>query len=142
MSARKLAAALAVSAAVAATGGAQADAHGQALGFQSFTAGNGRVLCNLLGREASARQTQLVCWLPATGSSVSLVAAGGRPKSTVSETLRGARQPAPSLRPGKQWVVNYAGAKLLLCAGKATGVACNNGRGHGFLFDAHGITTY
>ena len=49
MSARTLAALVAVSAAVAAAGAAQAQADA---GFQSFTAGNGRVLCNLVGREA------------------------------------------------------------------------------------------
>jgi hypothetical protein len=142
MSTRTLAAVLAVSAAVAATGGAQAYAQGQALGFQSFTAGNGRVLCNLVGREAPMRQKQLVCWLPATGASVSLVPSGGRPQPRLREALRGVRQPAPPLRSGKRWIVNYAGSKLLLCAGKATGVACNNARGHGFLLTAQGITTY
>jgi hypothetical protein len=138
MSARTLAALVAVSAAVAAAGGAQA----QAAGFQSFTAGNGRVLCNLVGREAPPKQKQLVCWLPKTGESVSLIPVGGRPEAHVREMLRGVTQPAPPLRAGKRWIVSYAGSRLLLCAGKKTGVACNNQHGHGFLLDASGITTY
>jgi hypothetical protein len=139
MNARRLVMAVAASAAIAATGGSSA----QALGFQSFSAGHGRVLCNLVGREAPARQKQLLCWLPATGASVSLIPSGGRPKSVLREALRGVQQTsAPVLRSGRRWTVNYAGSKLLLCAGKATGVACNNARGHGFLLDAHGITTY
>jgi hypothetical protein len=138
MSARTLVAALAVSAAVTAVAGTPA----QAVGFQSFTAGKGRVLCNLIGREAPPTQKQLVCWIPKTGESVSLGPAGGRPQTHLRETLRGVTQPAPPLATGKRWTVSYAGARLLLCAGKATGVACNNQRGHGFLFDSHGITTY
>jgi hypothetical protein len=138
MKARRLVTLVAVSAAVVATGGTTA----QALDFQSFSAGNGRVLCNLVGREAPARQKQLLCWIPATGASVSLVPSGGRPRSLVRATLRGMHQPAPPLRSGRRWIVNYAGSKLLLCAGKATGVACNNAHGHGFLLDARGITTY
>jgi hypothetical protein len=138
MSARTLVAALAVSATVAAAVGAPA----QAVGFQSFTAGKGRVVCNLIGREAPPSQKQLVCWLPKTGESVSLGPAGGRPQAHLRLPLRGVTQPAPPLATGKRWIVSYAGARLLLCAGKATGVACNNQRGHGFLFDSHGITTY
>jgi hypothetical protein len=139
MTVRTLAGILAVSAAVSAFAGAQAQA---AAGFQSFTAGNGRVLCNLVGREAPPRQKQLVCWLPKTGDSVSLIPVGGRPHSHVRATLRGVTQPAPPLRAGKRWTVSYAGSRLLLCSGKPTGVACNNQRGHGFLLDAQGITTY
>jgi hypothetical protein len=139
MSARTLAALVAVSAAVAAAGGAQAQADA---GFQSFTAGNGRVLCNLVGREAPPTQKQLVCWFPRTGESVSLIPVGGRPQAHVRLVLRGVTQPAPPLHTGKRWTVSYAGARLLLCAGKKTGVACNNQHGHGFLLDAHGITTY
>jgi hypothetical protein len=142
MSIRRFAVALACSTVVVAAGGAQADAHRGALGFQSFTAGNGHVLCNLLGREAPARQKQLVCWLPRTGASVSLVASGGRPKPRVQRALIGVTQSAPPLASGKRWTVNYAGAKLLLCAGKPTGVACNNAKGHGFLLTDQGITTY
>jgi hypothetical protein len=138
MSARTLGAILAVSAVVTAMGGAEA----QAVGFQSFTAGNGRVLCNLVGREAPPAQKQLVCWRPSTGESVSLIPIGGRPQPHLRDTLRGVTQPAPPLAKGKRWTVSYSGARLLLCAGKATGVACNNQRGHGFLFDAQGITTY
>ena len=138
MSARTLVAVLAVSATVATVVGAPA----QAAGFQSFTAGKGRVLCNLIGREAPPTQKQLVCWLPKTGEMVSLGRSGGRPRAHLRLTLRGISQPAPPLATGKRWIVSYAGTRLLLCAGKATGVACNNQRGHGFLFDSHGITTY
>lgn len=138
MSARTLVAVLAVSAAVTAVAGAPA----QAGGFQSFTAGKGRVLCNLIGREAPPKQKQLVCWLPKTGESIALGSASGRPQTHLRVTLRGVTQPAPPLASGKRWTVSYAGTRLLLCAGKATGVACNNHRGHGFLFDSHGITTY
>jgi hypothetical protein len=138
MRTRSLVAVLAVSAAATAVAGTPA----QAAGFQSFTAGKGRVLCNLIGREAPPPQKQLVCWLPKTGQSVSLGAADGRPKTHLEVTLRGVMQPAPPLASGKRWTVNYAGTRLLLCAGKTTGVACNNQRGHGFLFDSHGITTY
>jgi hypothetical protein len=129
---------VAVSASFTAIGGSTA----RALDFQSFTAGHGRVLCNLLGREAPASQKQLLCWVPATGASVSLVPSGGRPRSRLRVTLRGMYQPAPPLGSGRRWVVNYAGSKLLLCAGKPTGVACNNANGHGFLLDARGIATY
>jgi hypothetical protein len=139
MSARTLAAVLAVSATVTAIGGVQAQA---ATGFQSFTAGNGRVLCNLVGREAPPKQKQLVCWRPATGESVALIPVGGRPQSHLRDALRGVHQPAPPLKKGKRWIVTYAGKRLLLCAGRATGVACNNQRGHGFLLDSQGITTY
>ena len=138
MSARTLVAVLVASAAVTSVAGTPA----QAVGFQSFTAGKGRVLCNLIGREAPPPQKQLVCWLPKTGESVSLGAADGRPQTHLRVTLRGVTQPAPPLAAGKRWTVSYAGSRLLLCAGKATGVACNNQRGHGFLFDSHGITTY
>jgi hypothetical protein len=142
MSARRFAVALTVSAVVAAVAGAQADAHSGALGFQSFTAGKGRVLCNLVGREAPVRQKQLLCWVPATGASISLIPSGGRPHSVQRESLRGMRQPAPPLKVGTRWTLRYAGSKMLLCSGKATGVACNNAKGHGFLLDAHGVTTY
>ena len=139
MSPRTLTAVLAVCAVVTAIGGSGAQA---ATGFQSFTAGNGRVLCNLVGREAPPKQKQLVCWLPSTGESVALIPVGGRPQSHQRDGLRGVNQPAPPLKKGKRWTVTYAGKRLLLCAGKSTGVACNNGRGHGFLLDAQGITTY
>jgi hypothetical protein len=138
MRARRLAVVLAVSAAVAASGGGQA----QAQGFQSFTAGNGRVLCNLVGREAAARQKQLLCWFPATGASVSLIAGGGRPTSRVREELRGVHQPAPPLHTGRSWRFTYAGSSLLRCSGQATGVACNNQGGHGFRLGASGIVTF
>jgi hypothetical protein len=138
MNARALVAVLALSATAAAAAGPPA----QAAGFQSFTAGKGRVLCNLIGREAPPSQKELVCWLPKTGESVSLGPAGGRPQAHVRVTLRGVTQPAPPLAKGKRWTVSYAGTRLLLCAGKATGVACNNQRGHGFLFDSNGIATY
>jgi hypothetical protein len=114
----------------------------QALGFQSFTAGDGGVLCNLVGREAPAAQKQLLCWRPATGASVSLFPAGGRPQGHLRVTLRGVHQPAPPLRSGRSWSVGYAGSRLLYCAGQATGVACRNERGHGFVFGARGLVTY
>jgi hypothetical protein len=134
MSARTLAAALAIAALL---GG---DA--QAQGFQSFTAGKGSVLCNLVGREAAARQKQLLCWFPATGASVSLTAAGGRPRSRVRGALRGVQQPAPPLAAGRKWRFSYAGSSLLRCSGQATGVSCNNQGGHGFRLAAGGIVTY
>jgi hypothetical protein len=139
MSSRRLAAVIvAVVVSVCTAEGATA----QALGFQSFTAGDGRVLCNLVGREAPAAQKQLLCWRPATGASVSLFPAGGRPLSHLRVTLRGVRQPAPPLRSGRSWSVSYAGSRLLFCAGQATGVACRNERGHGFVLDAGGLVTY